>query len=61
MERRTAQDSQPKINDRVANLVVIESDLVRKLEQCVPPVDQHRRELERVRDQIANLRSDTNG
>jgi hypothetical protein len=35
---------------RSAVLEARESDLLRKLEQCIPPVDQHRYELERVRD-----------
>jgi len=32
------------------------SDLVAKLERCLPPVDQHRTELERVRSQLAAMR-----
>ena len=47
-----------KIENRVADLVALESELVRKLEQCVPPVDLHRRELERVRSEIATVRSE---
>ena len=42
---------------RIATLEVRESDLLRKLEQCVPPVDQHRYELERVRTDLASERN----
>ena len=27
-----------------------------RLEQCIPPVDQHRQELERVRTELASMR-----
>jgi hypothetical protein len=42
---------------RIAVLESRESDLLRKLEQCVPPVDQHRYELERVRTELASVRN----
>ena len=34
-----------------------EADLLDKLQRCVPPVDQHRAELERVRTHIAEASS----
>jgi hypothetical protein len=42
---------------RIAALEVRESNLLRKLEQCIPPVDQHRYELERVRTELESLRT----
>jgi hypothetical protein len=42
---------------RIAALEARESDLLRKLERCVPPVDQHRYELERVRTELASVRN----
>ena len=45
------------IVNRVELLTSRESELVRKLEQCIPPVDQHRRDLERVRSELQMLRS----
>jgi hypothetical protein len=42
---------------RIALLKARESDLLRKLEQCIPPVDQHRYELERVRTELASARN----
>jgi hypothetical protein len=44
------------ITNRVELLVSRESELVRKLEQCIPPIDQHRRDLERVRSELQELR-----
>ena len=38
-----------------------EAELRHKLERCVPPVDQHRRELERVRAEIAAVRAQEPG
>ncbi|MFC2153509.1 hypothetical protein ACFLQ7_02625 [Actinomycetota bacterium] len=38
-----------------------EADLRHKLERCVPPVDQHRRELERVRAEMAEVRAQESG
>ena len=55
--------SDPKKTDdgsalrRIAVLEARESDLLRKLEQCIPPVDQHRYELERVRTELASARN----
>jgi len=46
------------IKTRSDLLVAVEADLRRKLEQCVPPVDQHRRELERVRSELEALRAE---
>ena len=42
---------------RIAALEVRESNLLRQLEQCIPPVDQHRHELERVRTELALVRN----
>jgi hypothetical protein len=42
---------------RITALEVRESELLRKLEQCIPPVDQHRYELERVRTELALVRN----
>ena len=42
---------------RIAALEVRESGLLRKLERCIPPVDQHRYELERVRTALASERN----
>jgi hypothetical protein len=42
---------------RIAALEVRESGLLRKLEQCIPPVDQHRHELERMRTELASIRN----
>jgi hypothetical protein len=42
--------------DRLGALAQREADLVRMLTHCTPPVDQHRRELERVRSELADLR-----
>ena len=43
--------------DRVRLLEGMEADLVGRLEQCIPPVDQHRADLERVRWELAEARS----
>ena len=32
-----------------------EADLLDKLHRCIPPVDQHRTELERIRSRIADV------
>ncbi|MEA1901896.1 MAG: hypothetical protein U9N56_00040 [Actinomycetota bacterium] len=40
----------------IERLQVQESDLVHKLERCVPPVDQHRQDLNIVRSQLEELR-----
>jgi hypothetical protein len=45
------------ITHRIAALEIRESNLLRKLEQCVPPVDQHRYELERVRTELESART----
>jgi hypothetical protein len=45
----------------VVDLERREADLRHKLERCVPPVDQHRRELERVRAEIATVRARESG
>ena len=42
----------------VRSLQLIEADLLDKLQRCVPPVDQHRADLERVRSQIAHAADD---
>jgi hypothetical protein len=34
-----------------------ELDLVAKLERCIPPVDKHRHDLERVRTELASMRA----
>jgi hypothetical protein len=34
----------------------LERDLRHKLEHCIPPVDQHRHELERVRSELSQAR-----
>ncbi|MDA2978913.1 MAG: hypothetical protein O3B42_04005 [Actinomycetota bacterium] len=41
---------------RIAALELQQSDLLMRLEQCIPPVDQHRRDLERVRTELSSLR-----
>ena len=41
---------------RILKLERQESDLVERLERCIPPVDQHRAELERVRSELSQLR-----
>lgn len=41
---------------RVLALQRRESDLLGKLEQCIPPVDQHRADLERVRSELSEAR-----
>jgi hypothetical protein len=46
------------ITNRIAALEARQSDLMNKLQHCVPPVDQHRRELERVRSDLSSLRAD---
>ena len=43
----------------IARIVVLErreAELVARLEQCIPPVDQHRAELERVRTELSAVR-----
>jgi hypothetical protein len=46
------------ITNRIAALEERQSDLMNKLQHCIPPVDQHRRELERVRSDLSSLRAD---
>ena len=41
----------------IAALKVRESNLLRKLERCIPPIDQHRYELERVRTELESFRT----
>jgi hypothetical protein len=41
---------------RIQTLERREADLVSRLEQCIPPVDQHRADLERVRSELAAAR-----
>jgi hypothetical protein len=40
---------------QIAMLQARELDLVVKLERCIPPVDKHRHDLERVRTKLALL------
>lgn len=46
------------ITIRIATLEARQSELMNKLQHCVPPVDQHRRELERVRSDLSTLRAE---
>jgi hypothetical protein len=41
---------------RIRTLERLEVDLVARLEQCIPPVDQHRVDLERVRSELTEAR-----
>lgn len=41
---------------RIVMLERREAKLVARLEQCIPPVDQHRAELERVRTELGIAR-----
>lgn len=50
-------DSSHPNDRRIDDLVAIEARLVHDLERCIPPVDQHRRELERIRADLARLRA----
>jgi hypothetical protein len=45
----------PPVISRIRTLRSLESELVHNLERCIPPVDQHRRELERVRSELSSL------
>ncbi|HSJ71827.1 MAG TPA: hypothetical protein VLA29_09315 [Acidimicrobiia bacterium] len=49
--------AQPPVISRIRTLRTVESELVHNLERCIPPVDQHRRELERVRSELSTLES----
>ena len=51
----------PDATDRVHLLERREADLLDKLQRCIPPVDQHRAELERVRTELADARAETTG
>ncbi len=42
---------------RILALERREADLVSRLEQCMPPVDQHRADLERVRSELNEARA----
>ncbi|MFO7699037.1 MAG: hypothetical protein R6W79_00325 [Acidimicrobiia bacterium] len=45
----------PPVISRIGTLRSLESELLHNLERCIPPVDQHRRELERVRSELSAL------
>lgn len=51
-------DDGPTNVDPLRALEERELALVAKLERCLPPVDQHRTELERVRSQLAAMYRD---
>ncbi len=46
---------------RIEELERTEAELMDKLIHCVPPVDLHRRELERVRSELQALRDSGTG
>jgi hypothetical protein len=54
MDGKRAPDD--RTAERMDLLTQREAELVRMLAHCTPPVDQHRRELERVRSELAELR-----
>lgn len=47
----------PPVISRIRTLRILESELIHNLERCIPPVDQHRRELERVRSELSSLKA----
>lgn len=57
-DQQTTPDSWPV---HFRDLERREADLRHMLERCVPPVDQHRRELERVRAEMAAVRAQESG
>jgi len=50
--------SPPSDDPRIEALIAAENRLVHDLQRCVPPVDLHRRDLERVRADLARLREE---
>ena len=44
--------------DRITALERLEADLVERLVRCIPPVDQHRTDLERVRSELVHARAE---
>lgn len=53
----TTSDETQRYSKNVQLLLAKELDLVVKLERCIPPVDKHRRDLERVRTELASVRA----
>lgn len=53
----TAHQYSSEANEHIAPLEKREAQLVAMLERCVPPVDQHRHDLQLVRVRLADLRA----
>lgn len=51
----------PDRDARITELTRAEADLLDKLQRCIPPVDQHRHELMRVRAELDRLRQSAAG